>query len=251
MSQVTPFVPRGDTERPAAERIRDREIANALEAVRDILACTDQEFASRAFLLSRLRKVGLSYNDWPEIARYADWKNLGQFGVQQIPTEFVDFLMYIATLGLKTGIEVGVWHGASCYFATAVLQRANADFRMTMVDREDQLVAYDDFAAALNITKRIPATAEECAGEAYDFVFIDGDHSYDGVQRDYLLLGRYARKVCAFHDVRGEEFSHLAGGPVRFWQEFVHNHCQEMAILEFGHFTARPWMGIGVAVRST
>jgi hypothetical protein len=182
------------------------------------------------------------------MARYTNWKNMGQFGVQQIPTEYIDFLMHVAKLGIKTAVEVGVWYGASSYFTAAVLQRANPDFRMTMVDNEDRLVAYPEFSAVLNLEKRVPATAEDCAGEAFDFVFIDGDHSYQGVQRDYLLLGRHARRAVAFHDIRGAEFDHLEGGTRRFWQEFVHHHCQDAAIMEFGHYE-RPWMGIGLAVK--
>ena len=47
----------------------------------------------------------------------------------------------------------------------------------------------------------------------YDFAFIDGDHSYDGVKRDWLDYGPMC-KVVGFHDI---------GGPVeackRFWDE--------------------------------
>ncbi|CAN7361570.1 class I SAM-dependent methyltransferase [Phenylobacterium sp. LjRoot219] len=232
----------------AGERIAEAEVARALEGVKEVLASTDAEFSSRRFLLSKLKKIGLAYCDWHELAGYADWMNMGQFGVQQIPTEYIDFLMYVAKLSIKTGIEVGVWYGASSYFTAAVLQRANPDFMMTMVDNEDRLVGYPEFSSVLNIEKRVPATAEDCAGEVYDFVFIDGDHAYEGIQRDYLLLGRYARRAVAFHDVRGAEFDQFAGGTRRFWQEFVHNHCRDMAILEFGHYET-PWMGIGLAVK--
>lgn len=234
----------------ASERIAEAEVARAVEAVREVLASTDAEFGSRRFMLSKLKKLGLAYCDWHELARYTTWMNMGQFGVQQIPTEYIDFLMYVAKLGIKSAIEVGVWYGASSYFMAAVLQRANPDFKMTMVDSEDRLIGYPEFAAVLNLEKRVPATAEDCAGEVYDFVFIDGDHSYAGVQRDFLLLGRHARRAVAFHDVRGAEFDHLAGGTRRFWQEFVHNHCQDMAIVEFGHYET-PWMGIGLAVKDS
>lgn len=232
----------------ASERIAEAEVARAVEGVKEVLASTDAEFGSRRFMLSKLKKIGVAYCDWHEMARYTNWKNMGQFGVQQIPTEYIDFLMHVAKLGIKTAVEVGVWYGASSYFTAAVLQRANPDFRMTMVDNEDRLVGYPEFSAVLNLEKRVPATAEDCAGEAFDFVFIDGDHSYQGVQRDYLLLGRHARRAVAFHDIRGAEFDHLEGGTRRFWQEFVHHHCQDMAIMEFGHYE-RPWMGIGLAVK--
>ena len=232
----------------ASERIFEAEIARALEGVKEVLASTDAEFNSRRFMLSKLQKIGLACRDWHELARYTDWKNTGHFGVLQIPTEYIDFLMYVAKLGIKTAVEVGVWYGASSYFTAAVLQRANPDFRMTMVDIEDCLAGFPEFSAVLNLEKRVPATAEDMAGEVFDFVFIDGDHSYQGVHRDYLLLGRHARRAVAFHDVRGAEYDHLEGGVRRFWQEFAYHHAPDMAVLEFGHHET-PWMGIGLAVK--
>jgi len=234
----------------ASERIAEAEVARALEGVREVLASTDAEFNSRRFMLSKLKKVGIACRDWPELARYADWMNTGDFGVLQIPTEYVDFLMHVAKLGIKTAVEVGVWYGASSYFTAAVLQRANPDFKMTMIDNEDHLVGYPEFSALLNLEKRVPATAEDCAGEVFDFVFIDGDHSYQGVQRDYLLLGRHARRAVGFHDIRGAEYDHLQGGTRRFWQEFAYHHAQDMTVMEFGHYE-RPWMGIGLGIKET
>lgn len=35
----------------------------------------------------------------------------------------------------------------------------------------------------------------------FDAVFIDGDHSMEGMVHDWHNFGRHARKVCAFHDV--------------------------------------------------
>jgi predicted O-methyltransferase YrrM len=53
-----------------------------------------------------------------------------------------------------------------------------------------------------------------------DVLFIDGDHSYDSVQRDYELYAPLVRDggLIAFHDiVDGPE--ELVGGVPRFWRE--------------------------------
>ena len=47
----------------------------------------------------------------------------------------------------------------------------------------------------------------------YDFVFIDGDHSYDGVKADWTNYGPMG-KVIGFHDIAGP-----VEGCVKFWQE--------------------------------
>lgn len=52
-----------------------------------------------------------------------------------------------------------------------------------------------------------------------DFLFIDGDHSYDGVKQDYMMYSQLVNKnesipsIIAFHDVCGIE------GCIKFWEE--------------------------------
>lgn len=62
-------------------------------------------------------------------------------------------------------------------------------------------------------------------GRSVDFLFIDGDHEYEGVRKDYNLYGRLVRPggLIAFHDiVPGDE--ELVGGVPRFWEELKQSH---------------------------
>jgi predicted O-methyltransferase YrrM len=57
-------------------------------------------------------------------------------------------------------------------------------------------------------------------GLPLDFLFVDGDHSYDSVRRDYELYAPLVRDggLIAFHDiVDGRE--EMVGGVPRFWRE--------------------------------
>ena len=67
-------------------------------------------------------------------------------------------------------------------------------------------------------------------GEPLDFLFIDGDHSYAGVRRDYEMYGPLVRPggLIAFHDIRTERtdvgvpaFWGELKGVLAGWQEFV------------------------------
>jgi hypothetical protein len=60
----------------------------------------------------------------------------------------------------------------------------------------------------------------------YDLIFIDGDHSYDGVRRDFELYQDLLspRGYIVFHDIDPEHvFRDGAGGEVyKFWQDIQH-----------------------------
>ena len=92
------------------------------------------------------------------------------------------------------------------------------------------------------------------AGEAIDFLMIDGDHTYEGVKRDWELYEPLVAPggLIAFHDILTHEFQ--AERPVpcdvdRFWEELAPRH-------ETAEFT-KPgddrgygeWGGIGVVFK--
>lgn len=225
-----------------------RDSENGFALCKQILASSDEEFSSRAWLLETARKYGLAYSRLPLFEPFADWKNSSEFGLLQFPTEFIDFVQELARVKPADGVEIGVYKGATAYFIAAVLQRANRDFEYHLVDIADDCVEFEKFATILNLVKHIPATSNDLSGREFDFVFIDADHSYHWSTRDYLNVGRYARKCVAFHDVCGHEFDSEDGGIVRTWREFKTSNRLTMRIMEFSHSTT-PWMGIGLGVR--
>jgi len=221
------------------------DIAKGLAAIRRVLQCSDSEFRSRSFILETLLEFGMKNNPWQAMKPFALHINTSPFGIVQHPTEFVDFLMEILKHDINSAAEVGIWHGGASYFTAALLQRKNPDCVYTLIDIVDNLFAFDEFSKLLKFRKAMPNTSDDFTGEVFDYVFIDADHSYDGVKRDYSNLGQYARKLCAFHDIHAHEYDHLNGGTVRFWNEIRETQAQKHRIVEFAHSPYR-WMGIGL-----
>jgi len=55
-------------------------------------------------------------------------------------------------------------------------------------------------------------------GKNLDFLFIDGDYTYEGVKRDFEMYGPLVRKggIIAFHDIVPSRYENVGGVP-KFW----------------------------------
>jgi predicted O-methyltransferase YrrM len=76
-----------------------------------------------------------------------------------------------------------------------------------------------------------------------DYLFIDGDHTYAGVKRDFEMYGPFVRSggIVAFHDIV-EHKSHRDCGVDKFWNELKHQYRHR----EFIEDPLQGWGGIGV-----
>lgn len=67
----------------------------------------------------------------------------------------------------------------------------------------------------------------------YDFVFIDGDHRYNGVKADWENYGPMAAEMVAFHDVAAKMIVSGTGDLMevpRLWNEIKDSHPHEVCI---------------------
>lgn len=240
-SPVGEFIPK------VKHDLTQRDIDKGVGVVERIIGCSDEEFCSRSFLLKQLLEYGIPIMSSEIFAPWLTAMNPSGFGALQFPTEFVDFLRVIAKLDIKSAAEIGSFRGGSSYFMAAVLQRANPDATLTLIDVNDSLVGFEALAKVLNLKKAMPMSSDDFSGEVFDFVFVDGDHQYSSVIRDFSNLGRYARKAVAFHDIHAHEFDDQEGGTVRAWNEVKVQLRGTHAVYEFAHSAIRS-LGIGLAV---
>lgn len=88
------------------------------------------------------------------------------------------------------------------------------------------------------------AVENQLDGQAVDFLFIDGDHSYDGVSTDFELYSPLVRDggLIAFHDIVSPP--HISGVG-KFWNEIESQYDSE-EIIAAENPNEELWNGIGV-----
>jgi len=61
----------------------------------------------------------------------------------------------------------------------------------------------------------------------FDFVFVDADHSYEGVKRDFELACLHTKKYVGFHDI-DQALAHPTAAPIevkKFWHEMKEQYA--------------------------
>ena len=187
-------------------------------------------------------------------------------GALQKPPEFSGFLRYLSERPRpSTVVEIGTAQGgtlgALCEMATddaliVSIDVPGGDFggtsdvygqrdtdKMASYANEGQRVEF--IQADSQKVETVKALERILDGRRIDLLFIDGDHSYEGVKRDYELYSPLASGIIAFHDIL-EHTSEKRSQVHLLWEEIKN----ERTTREFCHLGYEwgwgQWGGIGV-----
>ena len=155
----------------------------------------------------------------------------------QIREEIIALLRLLEEKRPKTIIDIGTAWGGTLFLFTRV---ADPHASIISVDLPSGLFrgGYADYRAVLYRSfareaqelhlvrgdSHSPETLEQVKklldGKAVDFLMIDGDHSYEGVKKDFEIYSPLVKPggLIAFHDICGGP-QELVGGVPRFWSE--------------------------------
>lgn len=214
-----------------------------IEVIHEILNATNDEITNYEWMYEKVVRYGVFcfQKNWRTLDESINWTF---YGLQQVPEEFAQYCIMLSGLAVKDAIEIGVYRGRSSYFVCAVLARRNPALKYILVDIEDRLDGFDEYKDVLPmLEKAIPSTSKDYKGQAFDYVFIDADHSYDASIEDFENVGRYSNVITGFHDIYAHEYDNENGGTVRMWREVLENTRDKRHEI-YSKYPDK-WMGIG------
>lgn len=182
-----------------------------------------------------------------------------EFGITQVRSEILGLLERLQRLKPRTIVEIGTHKGGNSFLFCHAISSVETVIGVDLcVQNGDKLVHFvrpgqrfyplhgDSQTAAMR--QRVRALLR---GRAVDFLFIDGDHRYDGVKADYDLYAPLVRPggLIALHDIVADHRTRFgkqtgcdAGEVHRFWAELVQRNKTEDLI----ESPAQDGFGIGV-----
>ena len=129
----------------------------------------------------------------------------GGLSCKQYPDELAQLLVFLYCNKdiINSFCEIGSQCGGSFFVIDSFLRSINPNMRKsTAVDIKFNRKKYwEKYKKYNSHIEMIEIDSKNFKPEQqYDFCFIDGDHTYKGVKRDYLLMKKYS-KIIAFHDI--------------------------------------------------
>jgi cephalosporin hydroxylase len=206
---------------------------NSKNAVRTVLA-------PRAIIALRQAASGISTLE-EAVALAADWRYYRiKITPSQIRSEILDLLKLLSSHPPKTLMEIGTDKGGTLFLFSRV---ATPDALLISLDlpadrpgwgyppwRKEVFLSFAREGQRIELVladSHVPATVELIrkllAGRSLDFLLIDGDHSYEGVKRDFEMYAPLVTPggLIAFHDIVPRR-PEPCGVP-QFWQELKKN----------------------------
>ena len=194
-------------------------------------------------------------------------KKAFEHGAVQVPAEIAQFVELLRNERLQNVMEIGSEAGGTFFLWCRLATMGGLKISLDLPGGASGSGKFRDasaLAARSTLFKRWSANVHVVTGDSHeqksrndvehilsyygeklDFLFIDGDHSYEGVKADWEDYRGFVRPggLVAFHDIVDSEYHRVRGCFVaRLWREIVSSHSGETQEIIAGEC----WGGIGV-----
>jgi len=179
----------------------------------------------------------------PKPAKYLVLQDWGEW---KAFLEFVDGYFKNRNIMKPLVVEIGIMHNEQQTFYRHLLDAEYISIDININNNSDIVGDSADPETLKELKKLL-------AGREIDLLFIDGDHSYEGIKSDHELYGPLVKHLIAFHDVHA--VTNRAFDVNTYWNEMaIKNHYLTVV---FHHYNSDisidenkfANMGIGVVIK--
>lgn len=172
----------------------------------------------------------------------------------QQPEEYKTFFeftsSYFRSRGIVTPVvvEIGIWNDYQRWFYEELMKAFYVSIDISDIASEPTILG----DSLLESTYQ--ELLKQLGGRVIDLLFIDGNHTYEGVKHDYIKYGSLVKHIIVVHDINSPlvETDMEPIDVTRFWKELKENN-KEDTLMEISHFNSVQFygrqMGIGVVVK--
>jgi predicted O-methyltransferase YrrM len=224
-----------------------------LTRIRLIQEAPQESLRDPIFLESFLPTLGFNkevLHEQPEIVK----QNGGGLLIWQYPNQFSKYLCLLQKYSISSYLEIGCRWGGTYVLTTEYLKRFQPITKSVAIDIIDSPVssytALIKEATFLKLSSQSSEFQDFLKDQTFDLIFIDGDHSYEGVKNDYEVT-KGKGKIYVFHDI----VSCMCPGVVKFWNELKQKEAAQYSFFEFVdqydevvRSTGGTFLGMGIAV---
>jgi predicted O-methyltransferase YrrM len=183
------------------------------------------------------------------------------FRATQVRSEFLRLLSLVREARPRRLVEIGTGRGGTTFLLShaaasgSTLVTVDLRFDPPLASALPLLAAAGSDIVTFQADSQAEATAaavRAAAGGRVDVLFVDGDHSCEGVRRDFALYSPLVRPggLVAFHDIvpdhgqrSGRPTGNSTGGVPKFWSEL---RASRSGVEEFVDDSRQDGFGIGL-----